>query len=201
MAANVADCMLLTYRGQYSTCQIQVPDVDGKLGAVEIGGLYYSCFQKLENADKTLRVLTKLTESGDRVALTTTSRSYLIWVFESEARLVVRQRPARRPAIPTHPPARCLLLPKLSSPMLQPVMLPDSTQPVMALHHHQGFYSLHRQQLTAAAAMELGAKLVWRGNTIAIAPMREAYAVFIEEPEAAPAPATPAMAPEQEPQT
>ena len=185
----VAACKLLTYKGQYSTCQIKVPDVDTKLPAVKIGNQLYSLFRRFENAETVMKALDKLAQKGDELlALTKQSNnSYVMWALELEARVFKGPRNAGR-KWPTHGPATCLILGDAKQYHQCYVTVPDLAEPVVALQHEDRFYSVYQTGLEASEALDLSTQLTWRGHDSAIASTAKGYAICLWEPEASPHP-------------
>ncbi|MEL6128990.1 MAG: hypothetical protein AAFR24_03710 [Cyanobacteria bacterium J06627_3] len=182
----VAACKLLTYKGQYSTCHIKVPDVETKLTAVKIDGRYYSLFRRFADAASAMKALNKLAQNGDELALTKQDNgSYIIWALESEAQEFKGPRqPGRR--WPTRGPATCLMLGDAQQYQQCYVQVPDLALPMVAIHHDNRFYSVYQPGLEAINALELATQLTGRGNDSAIASTTKGFAVCLWEPEAIP---------------
>lgn len=183
----VAACKLLTYKGQYNTCYIKVPDVDAKLPAIKIDSHYYSLFRRFENAEAAMKALNKLAKKVDEaVAITQKGNDqYVMWAMELEAQEFKGPR-KQGLAWPTHGPATCLMLGDSTQYHQCYVQVPDVVQPMVAVHYDEGFYSVYQPGLEAPAALDLAAKLTGRGNKSAIASTTKGYAVCLWEPEAIP---------------
>ncbi|MEM9483377.1 MAG: hypothetical protein AAGA83_06760 [Cyanobacteria bacterium P01_F01_bin.116] len=184
----VAACKLLTYKGQYNTCHIKVPDVDSKLPAIKIDTQYYSLFRRFENADDAMKALNKLAQKGDELALFKQGHeSYMMWALELDAQEFKGPR-KKSLAWPTHGPALCLMLGNAQQYHQCYVQVPDVAELMVAVQHEDSFYSVLQPGLTSTEALELAAKLTWRGNRSAIASTAKGYAVCVWEPEANPDP-------------
>ncbi|MBE9067539.1 hypothetical protein IQ260_12805 [Leptolyngbya cf. ectocarpi LEGE 11479] len=182
----VAACKLLTYKGQYSTCHIKVPDIDTKLAAIRIDGQYYSLFRQFDDAETAVSALNKLAQNtGDELALTQKAHDrYVIWVLEVDAQAFKGPR-QKGLGWPTYGPSKCLMLGEAKQYHQCYVQVPDLMEPVVAVHYEDRFYSVYQPGLDAAAALELAAQFTWRGNESAIAATPKGYAVCLWEPEAA----------------
>ncbi|EKV03040.1 hypothetical protein Lepto7375DRAFT_5310 [Leptolyngbya sp. PCC 7375] len=180
----VAACKLLTYKGQYSTCQIKVPDIDEKLPAVKVSGQYYSRFRRFEDAEAAMKALDKLARNGEVLALTKQSKdSYIMWALELEAQVFKGPRKDGR-RWPTCGPATCLILGDAKQYNQGYIQVPDLADPMVAVHYDDQFYSVYRPGLAAGEALNLAAQLTGRGNDSAIASTSKGYAVCMLEPEA-----------------
>ena len=180
----VAACKLLTYKGQYNTCHIKVPDVDAKLPAFKIDAQYYSLFRRFDHADGAMKALHKLAQQGDELALTKQGASrYVMWALEPEA-LEFKGPRQKSLAWPTHGPAMCLMLGDAQQYHQCYVQVPDVADPMVAVQHQDRFYSVLQPGLTSTEALDLAAILAWRGNACAIASTTKGYAVCLWEPEA-----------------
>ena len=181
----VAACKLLTYKGQYSTCHIKVPDVDAKLSAIRIDGHYYSLFRRFDGAELAMKAFNKLSkQGGDDLALTKQSNGrYVMWAIENEAQVF---KGPRKQSLdwPTHGPATCLMLGDAKQYHQCYVQVPDLADPLVAVNYEEQFYSVYQPGLEAAEALELAAQFAGRGNTSAIASTTKGYAVCLLEPEA-----------------
>ncbi|NEQ50223.1 MAG: hypothetical protein F6K11_08845 [Leptolyngbya sp. SIO3F4] len=180
----VVACKLLTYKGQYSTCQIKVPDVDAKLTAIKIDGQYYSLFRRFDDAETAMKALKKLAKKGDELALTQQKHNqYVMWAVESEAQ---EFKGPRKQGLdwPTYGPATCLMLGDAKQYHQCYVQVPDVAEAMIAVHHNEEFYSVYEPGLEASEALGLAAKLTGRGNKSAIASTPKGYAVCLWEPEA-----------------
>ncbi|MGD1951680.1 MAG: hypothetical protein ACFB14_18850 [Leptolyngbyaceae cyanobacterium] len=181
----VAACKLLTYKGQYSTCHIKVPDIDSKLSAIRIDGRYYSLFRRFDDADLAMKAFNKLSkQGGDDLALTRlTNGCYVMWALENEAQVF---KGPRKKSLdwPTHGPATCLMLGDAKQYYQCYVQVPDLADPMVAVNYEEQFYSVYKPGLTAAEALELAAQFTGRGNDSAIAATTKGYAVCLLEPEA-----------------
>ncbi len=182
----VAVCKLLTYQGQYSKCQIKVPDVDAKLPAIKIGGQLYSLFRRFADADAAMKALQKLAQQGDELALTKqTPNKYVMWALEVDAH-IFKDPKQEGQTWPTCGPAVCLMLGDAKQYHQCYVTVPELTKPIVAVWHEQRFYSVYQTRLNAAEALELASQLTWRGHDSAIAATAKGYAVCLWEPEANP---------------
>lgn len=180
----VAACKLLTYKGQYTTCHIKVPDVDSKLPAIKIDTQYYSLFRRFEHADAAMKALNKLAQKGDELAVIKQGQSgYVMWALEPEAQEFKGPR-KKSLAWPTHGPATCLVLGDAQQYHQCYVQVPDVAAPMVAVQYQDSFYSVLQPGLTSTEALELATKLTWRGNMSAIASTTQGYAICIWEPEA-----------------
>lgn len=181
----VAACKLLTYKGQYSTCHIKVPDIETKLVAIKIDGHYYSLFRRYDNAETALQALNKLAKNaGDELALTQqTHERYVIWVLEADAQAF---RGPRQKGLgwPTYGPSECLMLGDGQQYHQCYIQVPDLVEPMVAVHYEDRFYSVYQPGMDAAAALDLAAQFTRRGNESAIAATPKGYAVCLWEPEA-----------------
>ena len=183
----VVTCKLLTYKGQYSTCQIKVPDIDTKLSAVKIDSRYYSLFRRFDDAESAMTALNRLTQTGnDEMALTNLDNGrYVMWALELEAQ-AFKGRRQQEPQWPTHGPASCLILGNAKQYNQCYVKVPDLAQPLVAVQCDARFYSVYQPGMEAQAALELAAQFAGRGNDSAIAATAKGYAVCLWEPEATP---------------
>ncbi|MEO0866965.1 MAG: hypothetical protein AAFY17_00695 [Cyanobacteria bacterium J06642_11] len=180
----VVPCKLLTYKRQYSSCQITVPDVDARLSAIEIDGQYYSLFRRFDHAEASIAALNKLSQQdGDVFALTKQKRSYVLWVLESEAQAAMTRGGQPERAWPTCGPANCLILGDAKQHRQCYVQVPDLVQPVVAVCYEDRFYSVYQTGLGAPAALALATQFARRGNENAIAHTPKGYAVCLWEPE------------------
>ena len=182
----VVACKLLTYKGQYSTCHIKVPDVEVKLPAIKIDGQYYSLFRRFDQAAATLAALEKLAHNGDDLALMQQDNGgYVMWALEADAQEFKAPRQAGRPW-PTHGPATCLMLGDAHQYHQCYVQVPDLALPMVAIHYEDRFYSVYQSALAEIAALDLATRLTGRGNASAIASTPKGFAVCLWEPEATP---------------
>ncbi|MBT9310980.1 hypothetical protein [Leptothoe kymatousa] len=182
---TVVACKLLTYKGQYNTCQIKVPDVEVKLSAIEIDSQYYSLFRRFKDADTVVQALEKLSKhQGEVLALTRQKSNYTMWALELEALAFKGPRKQSHHAWPTHGPAKCLMLGDATQYQQCYVQVPELAEPIIAVHHDNRFYSVYQPGLGAIAALKLAAKFTRRGNESAIAATAKGYAVCLWEPEA-----------------
>ena len=184
---SVAVCKLLIYKGQYSNCQIKVPDVETKLPAVKLENQLYSLFRRFETAEDVMKALTKLAQNADeQLALTKQGQQgYVMWALELEAQIFRGPRKDGR-KWPTHGPAPCSILGDAKQYHQCYVMVPDLVEPMVALQYGDRFYSVYQTNLEANEALDLSAQLTWRGHDSAIASTAKGYAVCLWEPEAAP---------------
>lgn len=181
----VAICKLLTYKGQYSTCHIKVPDVDEKLSAIKIGNQYYSLFRRFEDAEAAMSALNKLAgQDNELLALTKpNNNSYIMWALELDAQVFKGSRKEGR-RWPTYGPATCLILGDAKQYHQCYVQVPDLAQPMVAVQHNDQFYSVYQPGLDAVEAFDMAAQFTGRGNDSAIASTTKGYAVCLLEPEA-----------------
>ncbi len=83
-AQSPVSCLFLASRQQYHACQILVPDIDKPLAAIAIGTQYYSFFQWVQDSQRALSMMTRLSYCGDWVAVKKNLQGYSIWVQEKE---------------------------------------------------------------------------------------------------------------------
>jgi hypothetical protein len=184
---SAAICKLLSYRGQYSTCQLQVPDVDAKLAGIEVDKRFFSFFRRFEKAETVMEVAAKLAQRGDDIALTQSSQGYMVWVYEPDAREVGSQNDKNNQMhLPTYGPAPCFLICDTNHYRPCYIKVPDLPKPLVAVYYARRFYSVYRRGLKPEEALEVATKLVGRGDEVAIAPAKQGYAICVWEPEAIP---------------
>ncbi len=182
----VVACKLLTYKGQYNSCQIKVPDVDAKLSAIEVDCQYFSLFRRFEHAEAAISALHKLAKQGGEVLALTKQKNngYIMWALELDAQLLRAVKKKNMRSWPTHGPASCLMLGDAKQYHQCYIQVPDLAQPVVAIHWGERFYSVYQTGLEAVAALDLATKFARRVNESAIATTSKGYAVCLWEPEA-----------------
>jgi hypothetical protein len=184
---SAAICRLLSYRGQYTSCHITVPDVEGKLAAIEVDRRYFSIFRRFDTADTVIEVAIKLAQQGDDLAVTHTAQGFVVWVYEPDAKPAGEpKQSSNRMQLPTYGPAPCFLVSDTSHYKPCYIKVPDLPRHLVAIYYARRFYSVYRRGLKAEEAFEIATKLVSRGDEVAIAPAKLGYAVCVWEPEAIP---------------
>jgi len=171
---------ILADRQQYTTCHVQVPDLEQRLSAIQLGGTFYSFFQVATDARKAIAVLTKLVYRNEAAVLTKMPRGYGIWVEEPDATRV------GKPATSVSPmtPASCLVLVSQYPHKQCRIQVPDLPQSVEAIAVDQSYYSIFKIGLAGEQALELVAKLLQRGDKTLLLGDRMGYLVGIYEPDA-----------------
>jgi hypothetical protein len=183
---SAAICRLLAYRGQYTPCHIEVPDVEGKLAAVAVDGRYFSLFRRFDDAEKVMKVAAKLAQRGDDLALTASAQGYVVWVYEPEAKELPAANAENRMHLPTYGPAPCFIICDTTHYRPCYIKVPDLPKYLVAVYYAKRFYSVYRRGLKAEEVLEMATQLVGRGDEVAIAPTKQGYALCVWEPEAVP---------------
>lgn len=76
---------ILVSPDQYQFCNIRVPDLDKRLMAISVEGLYYSLFKTIEDVQQAIQVVKKLNYLGNETIITKNARGYSLWVLEPDA--------------------------------------------------------------------------------------------------------------------
>lgn len=177
--SGFASCILLASRHQYASGHVWVPDLEQPVAAIWVGDRFYSFFKTIR-AEETFKLIEKLSQRGDRVALTETAQGYALWIWEVSA--APTQATHNRQVRNRHPaPAPCLLVTRRVDPI--EIWVPDLDQPLDAIYLGDKYYSIFRVEPEIAKALELTAKITQRGDEAAIARLEKDYAVCIWEPE------------------
>lgn len=87
MDAPVAPYRILVSPDQYKFCNIRVPDLDKRLMAICVDGLFYSLFKTLEDVQQAVQIVKKLNYRGHETIITKNARGYSLWVLEPDARM------------------------------------------------------------------------------------------------------------------
>jgi hypothetical protein len=85
--APVAPYRILVSPDQYKFCNIRVPDLDKRLMAICVDGLFYSLFKTLEDVQQAVQIVKKLNYRGNETIITKNARGYSLWVLEPDARM------------------------------------------------------------------------------------------------------------------
>jgi hypothetical protein len=85
--AQVAPYRILVSPDQYKFCNVRVPDLDKRLMAICVEGLYYSLFKTLEDVQQAVQIVKKLNHRGSETIITKNARGYSLWVLEPDARV------------------------------------------------------------------------------------------------------------------
>ena len=178
---------LLIQREDYATCHIRVPEEAQRLSAIALDGNFYSFFRALKDPAKALGLLLKLAARGNEVAMTLTSKGYVIWVHEPDGTLAVSaNKTTPRVIAPTFGPADCWIIaerqPGYRACSLKVPDLPDTV--VGIADSQQKLYSLYRREKSASDTLKLAARLSKRGDEVIILVRKEGYIVCIHEPAA-----------------
>lgn len=83
----VAPYRILVSPDQYKFCNIRVPDLDKRLMAICVDGLFYSLFKTLEDVQQAVQIVKKLNYRGNETIITKNARGYSLWVLEPDARM------------------------------------------------------------------------------------------------------------------
>ena len=177
-------CKLFFFKEQYSSCHIQLADVDQPLAAVRVESQYYSFFRSFRDAQKVLRATLKLGKLGDEVAVTRTKLGYVLWVHEPDVIRASSKRVTSGSVKTTLSPATCLILQDRTNYRSCYIRMPDVPQKFEAIQYNGHYYSLFRQGTDLDKLLEMAAKLTKRGDNLAIAPTQAGYAICLWEPTA-----------------
>ncbi|MFQ3615342.1 MAG: hypothetical protein SNJ57_00595 [Cyanobacteriota bacterium] len=85
--APIAPYRILVSPDQYKFCNIRVPDLDKRLMAVCVDGLFYSLFKTLEDVQQAVQIVKKLNYRGNETIITKNAKGYSLWVLEPDARI------------------------------------------------------------------------------------------------------------------
>lgn len=85
--APIAPYRILVSPEQYKFCNIRVPDLDKRLMAICVDGLFYSLFKTLEDVQQAVQIVKKLNYRGNETIITKNARGYSLWVLEPDARM------------------------------------------------------------------------------------------------------------------
>ncbi|WOB42698.1 hypothetical protein HNI00_05680 [Thermoleptolyngbya oregonensis NK1-22] len=85
--APVAPYRILVSPDQYKFCNIRVPDLDKRLMAICVDGLFYSLFKTLEDVQQAVQIVKKLNYRGNETIITKNAKGYSLWVLEPDARM------------------------------------------------------------------------------------------------------------------
>jgi len=170
---------ILADRQQYTTCHVQVPDLEERLSAIQLGNQFYSFFQVATEARKAIAILTKLVYRNEATVLTKMPRGYGIWVEEPDATRVGKPGKAAK-----NQTASCLILVSQYPHQRCRIRVPDLPDLVEAIAVDQAFYSIFKADLAAEQALEIIAKLLQRGDRALLLGDRTSYTIGIYEPEA-----------------
>ena len=178
---------LLTQRGDYATCHIQIPEETQRLAAIALDGKFYSFFRALKEPTKALGLLLKLTARGNQVAMTRTRTGYVTWVYEPAGSLATSDKQIVPRVIPlVFGPADCWIVgerqPGYRVCSLKVTDLPDAIFGLAS--SRQKFYSLYRREKDPAEALKIAARLTKRGDETTILVRKEAYILCVYEPAA-----------------
>lgn len=174
---------LLNSREQYATCHIRLPDETERLPAIALDGKYYSFFRSLEDVQKTLGLILKLTARGEQVALTKTRRGYVIWVHEPDASPAAPPNARSKTLPPIFGPADCWVISdRQSGYRTCSLKVPDLPDTVPGLADSQKLYSLYRREQDAENVLKLAARLSQRGDEVVLLVSKAGYALCVYEP-------------------
>lgn len=174
---------LLAQRDDYTTCHIFASEDGHRSPAIALDGNFYSFFRSLDDPEKVLSILRKLSAKGDATVMTPTRRGYAIWVHEPSAELMAPQGKAPRNLPPSFGPANCWIISD-RQPGYRTCTLdvPDLPDPVPGLANGQKLFSLYRREKDADTTLKLGSRLSQRGDEIVILVTEQTYALCIYEP-------------------
>ncbi|MEM0980206.1 MAG: hypothetical protein AAGH78_08010 [Cyanobacteria bacterium P01_H01_bin.58] len=173
---------LLSQRKDYATCHIHIPGESQRMPAVAVNGRFYSFFRSLKDSQKTLGLLLKLSNRGNQVVATPTSRGHALWVYEADATLASNGKARRRPLPTAAAPADCWIVSdRQPGYRICSLMLPDLAKPVQGITNGQKLYSLYRREQSSEAAIKLATRLCQRGDEVVIVVGTSGYVICIYE--------------------
>ncbi|MEM8806360.1 MAG: hypothetical protein AAGF01_10080 [Cyanobacteria bacterium P01_G01_bin.38] len=187
---HATTCKLLAYKGQYKTCHIGIPQAEGKRIAVAVDGRYFRFFRRFDTAQQVMAVAERLAQRGSDFALTESfkdnKKGYRVWLYTPNVENVTTEALDGPLRLPVYGPSPCFMI--FDQAHYRPcyIKVPDLPQPRVAIYYDKRFYSVCGKGLSAVSALELGQKLVGRGDEVAIASTDQTYVVCLWEPEAIP---------------
>ncbi|MGF1458426.1 MAG: hypothetical protein ACFBSG_05305 [Leptolyngbyaceae cyanobacterium] len=174
---------LLGQREDYTTCHILLPEEGERLPAIALDGHFYSFFRSLDDPQKILRILLKLSAKGERTVMTPNKRGYAIWVHEPTAVLATSKGKASRQLPSSFGPANCWIISdRQPGYRLCTLNVPDLPDAVPGLAQGQKLFSLYRREQDADNTLKLGSRLSQRGDEIVIVISNNNYGLCIYEP-------------------
>jgi len=185
--SNFLSNRILSSRSQYQPCHIQVPDLEKRLPAIQVGERYYSLFKVEPDRDRAIRILEKLIKRGDDALIIQTAKGYVVWVWEPEAHpenfAQTSQPPNSQPTL-SHNSDRVPIL--TSRNLYQPchIRVPDLKQRLAAIQFEDAYYSLFRIETDLNRAIERIQQLSQRSDKAVITPSPRGYIIWVLEPEA-----------------
>ncbi|NER82844.1 MAG: hypothetical protein F6K42_25470 [Leptolyngbya sp. SIO1D8] len=184
MDSSVQSIKLLTQRESYTNCRIYIPDEADRMPAISVESKFYGFFRALSDPAQTLRWLFKLTQRGDQVAVTSTKKRYVIWVYEPDGSLVKSNaKKAPNTITPAFGPADCWVIhDKQPGYRVCSLKVPDLPDTISGIAQGQKLYSLYRRENDAANTFKLAARLCQRGDEVVIVVSSASYAICISEP-------------------
>lgn len=185
LPSHVIYCKILGDRRTYVSCHIRVPDVDHRLPAIALDGKFYSFLKAFKDAKKALTVASRLGKREDEAAITLTSRGYVLWALEPQARFVP---PAHEPKFSLRPafgPPACLLLSNSQSYERCLLRVADLDKTIAGIRFQDSLYSVFRVETGAESTINLISKLANRGDMTLLELTQDGqYLVAIQEPTA-----------------
>ncbi|MEO1095501.1 MAG: hypothetical protein AAFX01_11440 [Cyanobacteria bacterium J06638_28] len=173
---------LLSQREDYATCHIHIPGEPQRMPAIAVGDRFYSFFRSLKDSQKTLGILLKLSNRGNQVVMTPTSRGYALWVYEADATLASNSRGRRRTLATTFGPADCWIVSdRQPGYRICSLRLPDLAKTVQGITNGQKLYSLYRREQSSEAAIKLATRLCQRGDEVVVVVGTSGYVICIYE--------------------
>ncbi|MCD8486740.1 MAG: hypothetical protein LRZ84_08360 [Desertifilum sp.] len=178
---------ILLSRSQYQPCHIQVPDLDKRLPAIQIGDRYYSLFKVETERDRALRVLEKLIARGDDARMVQGAKGYILWVWEPEAH-PENFKNNTQSVVPKGTESLSFeQFPMLvSRSQYQPchIRVPDLKHKLPAVQFEGAYYSLFRIEPDFKLALERIQALKQRNDKALVTPSPKGYVLWVLEPEA-----------------
>ncbi len=184
---TLTHCHVLTDRSQYVPCHVTVPDLEGRLSAIAVGSNCYGFFRVEKTSFDALKLIMKLSQRGDNVAITRNPKGYGIWVEEPEFSINNVKVQAKIQAIARQSSiAPCKIL--VTDSQYQPikVQVPDLDASLEAAQFANRYYSFFKQVPDSESALELVARITERGEESALIISPECFTVCVHEPEALP---------------
>jgi endonuclease YncB( thermonuclease family) len=177
-------CKILASKEQYFSCHIRVTDFSERLVAIAIGDRYYSFFRRIYESKQVIDMVMRLGHRGDEIAITQVKEGYIVWVYEPDAVSAPPKGSRVRVIPPWFGSASCLFLTDATSYKSCYLQVPDLPKQVPGIQYQGKLYSLLRRESEADQTLSVAAELTRRGADVAIALVKNGYAICVLEPTA-----------------
>lgn len=172
---------VLESRNRYRSCHIVLSDTGERVPAIQFENEYYSFFRSVADKQRALELGSKLQNRGHAAVITKTPKGFVIWAFETHARLA-KPRSSAPKKTGYEAPYRLLTSPREYQTCQ--IVVPDLDKQLAAVQYEGKLYSLFKTVETLQQASQIIKRLSYRGDETIILQSEEGFSLCILEPDA-----------------